>query len=115
LILPGDATHMGDGWETRRRRGPGHDWVEVQLGRAGTVTRAVIDTRHFKGNAPGSCSLEVQCDGAWVEVLPQTPLRPDTVHTFDKLAAAPRASRARLHIFPDGGVARLRLFGRIDE
>jgi allantoicase len=75
----------------------------------------VIDTRHFKGNAPGSCSLEVQCDGAWVEVLPQTPLRPDTVHTFDELAAAPRASRARLHIFPDGGVARLRLFGRIDE
>ena len=58
LIMPGDATHMGDGWETRRRRGPGHDWTIIRLGAAGTIRRVDVDTRHFKGNAPGACSLE---------------------------------------------------------
>ena len=58
LIMPGDATHMGDGWETKRRRGPGHDWTIVRLGAAGAIRRVEVDTRHFKGNAPGACSLE---------------------------------------------------------
>ena len=58
LIMPGDATHMGDGWETKRRRGPGHDWTIVRLGAAGTIRRVEVDTRHFKGNAPGACSLD---------------------------------------------------------
>ena len=64
LIMPGDATHMGDGWETRRRRGPGHDWTIIRLGAAGTIRRIEVDTRHFKGNAPGACSLEAPVEPA---------------------------------------------------
>ena len=121
LIMPGRGTHMGDGWETKRRRGPGNDWVVVKLGKAGTLERAVIDTIHFKGNAPGSCTLEI-CnapnagdtppESGWSEVLGQTPLQPDSLH---ELTFAPTgdATHARLSIFPDGGVSRLRLFGRV--
>ncbi len=59
LILPGRSTGMHDGWETRRRRGPGHDWCIVRLGAPGTIRRVEVDTSHFKGNFPESCSLEV--------------------------------------------------------
>jgi allantoicase len=112
---------MHDGWETRRRRGPGHDWAIVQLGVPGTIRSIEVDTTWFKGNAPGGCSIEVLEAGdpassaaEWREILPQTPLRPDTVHRFDgEVLAAPVATHARLNIFPDGGVARLRLFGSV--
>jgi allantoicase len=121
LIMPGDATHMGDGWETKRRRGPGHDWTIVRLGATGAIRRAEVDTRHFKGNAPGACSIDVTNIEAghaleaavWRELLPRTPLQPDTRHAFeDELRAAGDVTHARLNIFPDGGIARLRLFGR---
>ncbi len=121
LIMPGDATHMGDGWETKRRRGPGHDWTIVRLGAEGTIRRVDVDTRHFKGNAPGACSLDVvriadgrTLDGAdWRELLPRTPLQPHARHAFEgELRASGDATHARLNIFPDGGIARLRLFGR---
>jgi allantoicase len=90
LIMPGDATHMGDGWETKRRRGPGHDWTIVRLGAEGTIRRIEVDTRHFKGNAPGACSLDAVRleDGrltegaAWRELLPRTPLQPHARHPF---------------------------------
>ena len=121
LIMPGDATHMGDGWETKRRRGPGHDWTIVRLGAVGTIRRVDVDTRHFKGNAPGACSLDAvrlaagqaleQAD--WLELLPRTLLQPHTRHAFeDELRAIGDVTHARLNIFPDGGIARLRLFGR---
>jgi len=121
LIMPGDATHMGDGWETKRRRGPGHDWTIVRLGAEGTLRRVEVDTRHFKGNAPGACSIEgVRLDAgealdhaAWRELLPHTPLQPHARHTFeDELRGIGDVTHARLNIFPDGGIARLRLFGR---
>ena len=114
LIMPGDATHMGDGWETKRRRGPGHDWTVVRLGAEGIIRRVEVDTRHFKGNAPGACSLEGSRDQhAWQELLPHTPLQPDTRHRFEEeLMAIGDVLYVRLNIFPDGGVARLRLFGR---
>jgi allantoicase len=121
LIMPGDPRGMADGWETKRRRGPGHDWTIVRLGAPGAIRRIVVDTRFFKGNAPGWCSL----DGAignqaapadeldWRELMPRTPLRPDTVHTFeDEVRSVGEITHARLNIFPDGGVARLRLFGQ---
>ena len=118
LILPGRSTHMGDGWETRRRRGPGHDWSIVRLARRGVVQRVELDTDHFKGNAPGSCTLEA-CDAtgafdaataAWRTLVPETPLEPHARHAFDAEDAEP-ATHVRLNIYPDGGVARLRLFG----
>jgi allantoicase len=114
LIMPGDATHMGDGWETRRRRGPGYDWTIVRLGSEGTIRRVVVDTRHFKGNAPGACSLEGSRDEKdWQALLLRTPLQPHTQHLFeDELAAIGDVTHVRLNIFPDGGIARLRLFGR---
>ncbi|HKV13139.1 MAG TPA: 2-oxo-4-hydroxy-4-carboxy-5-ureidoimidazoline decarboxylase, partial [Thermoanaerobaculia bacterium] len=121
LILPGPSLGMHDGWETKRRRGPGHDWAIVKLGMRGALHRAEVDTSHFKGNAPGSCWIE-GCDapGAsgdlmdWREILPRTPLRPHTRHLFDELAAAGPFTHVRLNIFPDGGVARLRLFGTVN-
>ena len=121
LIMPGDATHMGDGWETKRRRGPGHDWTVVRLGAEGAIRRVDVDTRHFKGNAPGACSLDAVrleagqlLDGAvWRELLPRAPLQPHARHTFEEaLRDLGGVTHARLNIFPDGGIARLRLFGR---
>src|SRR5262249_20208509 len=126
LIMPGDATHMGDGWETKRRRGPGHDWTVIRLGARGAIRRVEIDTRHFKGNAPGACSLQVTSDFelggegasggqtiAWTELLPRTPLQAHARHWFeDGLRAAGDATHVRFNIFPDGGVGRLRLYGR---
>jgi allantoicase len=126
LIMPGRGVNMGDGWETKRRRGPGNDWVVVKLGKPGTVERIVVDTIHFKGNAPGSCLVEA-CNASnagdsapetgWVEVLPQTALQPDTLHEFSGagMGAGEGAvfTHVRLSIFPDGGVSRLRLFGRV--
>ena len=121
LIMPGDAMHMGDGWETKRRRGPGHDWTIVRLGAEGTIRRVEVDTRHFKGNAPGACSLDaVQlaegqplARAEWRELLPRTPLQPHARHAFEgALRDVGGVTHVRLNIFPDGGIARLRLFGR---
>ncbi len=119
LIMPGLARDMSDGWESQRRRGPGHDWCIIKLGAPGTLTRVEIDTSHFKGNYPESCSIDVGHGDAldsikWQELLPNTKLQPHTRHTFvDELANLGNATHARLNIFPDGGVSRLRLYGRI--
>jgi allantoicase len=128
LIMPGRSTHMGDGWETKRRRGPGHDWTIVRLAARGAIHRVELDTDHFKGNAPGSCMLET-CDAPadattasladpgrsrqWRVLLPQTSLQPHARHHFagQQLSHAEPATHARLNIYPDGGVARLRLYG----
>ncbi|HEV3219439.1 MAG TPA: allantoicase [Candidatus Acidoferrales bacterium] len=124
LILPGRSTGMHDGWETRRRRGPGHDWCIVRLGAHGKISRIEVDTSHFKGNFPESCSLEV-CTaprdlidpdslGAlpWKEILTRTKLQADSLHIYEKeLLDARAVTHARFHIYPDGGVARLRIFG----
>ena len=114
LIMPGHASSMSDGWETRRRRGPGHDWAVIQLGAAGVIHRAEVDTSHFKGNYPDSCSLEA-CDASGEVagvILPQTRLQADTRHVFgDEIQPAGPTSYVRFNIFPDGGVSRLRLYG----
>jgi allantoicase len=127
LILPGRALNMGDGWETRRRRGPGHDWTIVRLGARGAITRVEIDTDWYKGNAPGSCMLE-WCDapGATAEVLTgkktrwnpliaETPLEPDGRHEFEPASVVGPATHVRLNIYPDGGIARLRVFGLVPQ
>jgi len=126
LILPGRSTGMHDGWETRRRRGPGHDWCVIRLGAAGTIRRVEVDTSYFKGNFPDSCSLEV-CHAAceitesgslaalpWKEILPKSKLKADSLHVYEKeIADAGEVTHARFHIYPDGGVARLRIFGKL--
>ncbi|HEV2749149.1 MAG TPA: allantoicase [Gemmatimonadales bacterium] len=127
LIMPGRSRDMADGWETRRRRGPGHDWVVLRLGRRGVIERVELDTTHFKGNFPESASLE-GCDVAgggggaapgddarWRELVARTPLRANALHRMPvaRPARTP-VTHVRLNIFPDGGVARVRLWGRPD-
>lgn len=123
LIMPGRSTHMGDGWETKRRRGAGHEWTIVRLAKRGAIERVELDTDHFRGNAPGSCSIEC-CDAgldadvvtnapAWRPLLPQTALQPHARFRWREEIAPQNATHVRLNIFPDGGVARLRVFGRL--
>jgi allantoicase len=126
LIMPGRSTHMGNGWETRRRRGPGHDWAIVKLATRGRLHRIEVDTDHYKGNAPGRCMVEMSdapavpdADvqalaarvGAWRGLLHETPLEPHARHRFTALAHHAPATHVRLNIYPDGGIARLRLYG----
>jgi len=113
LLMPGRAVNMSDGWETKRRRGQGHDWMIVQLAAQGELHRMEVDTSHFKGNAPGTCSLEASDgDSNWREILPQTPLYAHTLHHFDVKG---HASHLRFNIFPDGGVSRLHVYGTVTE
>lgn len=118
LLFPGLSGGMHDGWETRRSRRQGSDWAIVQLAAKGTPTRIVVDTSHFKGNCPESFSLEGSPDGgaSWRELHPRTELRAHTKHVF---AVAPAlqlaATHVRLRVYPDGGVARLRVFGRLGD
>ena len=122
MLMPGRAKNMGDGWETKRRRGPGHDWSIVRLGTPGMLTKIEIDTNHYKGNYPDSASIEgcllsgasaeTLMSAEWGEVLPQTKLRAHTRHLFSKeLRARGPVSHLRLNIFPDGGVSRFRVHG----
>jgi allantoicase len=108
LLLPGQARVMGDGWETSRRRDQANDWVAVRLACAGCVEVAELDTSHFVGNAPGWATL--RGDGSDL-LPPRTPLQPDTRHRF-AVPGSPGAEEVRLDIYPDGGMARLRVFGR---
>lgn len=126
LIMPGRALSMSDGWETRRRRGPGHDWCIIQLGTMGHINRVEVDTSHFKGNFPESCSLEA-CSAVglpaesltdpsipWQTILPRTKLQAHTRHVFaDEILRMGPVSHVRFNIFPDGGVSRLRLYGTV--
>lgn len=128
LLMPYSAANMGDGWETKRRRGPGHDWAVLRLGIAGAIRRIEIDTAHFKGNYPDTASVEgvvmreedggVSADVAtrtsadWHVVLPQTKLQADHLHSFEREPKGDvAATHVRLNIFPDGGVSRFRVFG----
>ena len=121
MLMPGLAASMGDGWETSRRRDDANDWVVVRLAAPAVIDLADLDTSHFKGNAPGTASLRgvdarrgsLDDPTDWFDLLPAVPLTPDTPHRF-RLAAAPAATHVRMDIFPDGGMARLRLHGRPD-
>ncbi|MDT0344042.1 allantoicase [Streptomyces litchfieldiae] len=114
---PGRPRTMADGWETRRRRDRGHDWLRYRLAGRAVIRAVEIDTGTYKGNAPGWAALSVADgeSGDWREVLPRTPLLPDAVHRLVLNAEVPPATHARLDIHPDGGVARLRLHGSLTE
>lgn len=120
LISPGEARVMGEGWETARRRDDGNDWVEVRLAAPGVVRLAEIDTSCFVGNAPGWAALHGRDaraaapgdDVQWQQLLPRTRLQPDTPHRL-RLAPGPEVTHVRLDVYPDGGLARLRLHGEL--
>ncbi|MGW0803021.1 allantoicase [Nonomuraea sp. NPDC002799] len=117
----GSKGQVYDGWETRRRREPGHDWAVVRLGIPGTIRGVVVDTAWFKGNYPPHASVEAArvaghpspaelLAAEWAEIVPMTGLKGDAEHHFD-VADEARYTHVRLNIFPDGGVARLRVHG----
>jgi allantoicase len=115
-IQPGRSHKMDDGWETRRRRDRGHDWIRYRLVARSEIRALEIDTAYLKGNSAGWASVSVKDgdDGDWREILPRTRLQPDTNHRF-VLPAQATATHARVDIYPDGGISRLRLFGTLTE
>ena len=128
LTAPGRGVNMGDGWETRRRREPGHDWAVLELGAPGRIDEVVIDTAFFKGNYPDRCFLQAAASAtgspeeiaaaseSWPLLLPEVKLEADKVHVFrDGLADLGAIRFVRLNIIPDGGVSRLRLIGRKED
>lgn len=129
LLLPGRGVDMGDGWETKRTRGPHVDWVVVRLGARGSIDHLVIDTAHFRGNFPqkvqvfagdfsglGEGKEPGSEDAGWVEVLEPTRSGADTEAVYKaELKGIERGkawTHAKLVIIPDGGVKRFRVFGR---
>ncbi len=125
LLMPGRAVNMGGGWETRRKRMPGNDWILVRLGDAGTISVVEIDTNHFKGNYPDRAALRgIYAPGArvtelvdprteWTTIFGERKLEAHTRHFVeaDAIEQAGPFTHVRLDIFPDGGVSRLRVWG----
>ena len=128
LFIPDKFTARGkwmDGWETRRRRTPGHDWCVVRLGMAGQIRGVDVDTNHFVGNFPERASIEA-CfrpgkvaarallgpRTAWRVILPPSSLRGGATNLF-AIEASQVFTHVRLNIYPDGGVARLRVYGEV--
>lgn len=124
LIMPGRAANMGDGWETKRRRGPGYDWAIIKLGKPGKIKKIEVDTNHFKGNYPDTCTVEI-CNAAdkavdaltwtefdWKELLSRQKLQASTQHFYEKeLKDVGVCTHVKLNVYPDGGVSRLRIWG----
>jgi allantoicase len=126
MIAPGRAKNMGDGWETRRKRiieGP--DWSIIKLANKGSIKELLIDTNHFKGNYPDSCSVEgIYAPDLqdidffnphkleWTEILPKSKLEGHKEHKFTDLKNTNKVfTHLKLNIFPDGGISRFRAFG----
>ncbi|KAG7195953.1 Allantoicase [Scheffersomyces spartinae] len=122
LILPGRGVDMGDGWETKRSREPGHtDWAIIKLGAPTIAKKIIIDTAHFRGNFPqlvvvkGIFSSEktpAHDDSKWVELVPQSKTGPDKEHTYE-VTNSDKITHVQLIIIPDGGVKRVRVLGNI--
>lgn len=111
MLRPTAPAGMFDGWETKRRRGPGHDWASFRLGLAGTVEQVDADTSFFKGNAPGWVSVDLSDDGAeWETVVDHVAIAANSVNSI-RLDDPAHAGYARLSIHPDGGMARFRVWG----
>jgi allantoicase len=126
LLRPGRGINMGDGWETRRRREPGNDWCILALGHKGIAEQIEVDTAHFKGNFPAACSIQAACVGAgagtaqslitqsmfWHTLMDEQPLTADGIHQFGNLKDLGPITHIRFNMIPDGGVSRVRLFGK---
>jgi allantoicase len=126
VFRPDEYTERGkwmDGWESRRKRTPGHDWALIELGATGHVLGLDIDTGHFDGNQPAFASVEgayaergtelaALAQRPWRPLLSQSPLRPDAQNLFAATPTSEPVNHVRLRIYPDGGVARFRVYGR---
>ncbi|GGC93962.1 allantoicase [Undibacterium terreum] len=122
VFIPGKYDTNGkwmDGWESRRKRVNGYDWCVLKLARAGVIKGVDIDTSHFTGNYPPAASLEgaYVADGApdaqtqWTEILPSVNLQGNS-HHYHEVGSEQAYTHLRLNIYPDGGVARLRVYGQ---
>jgi len=126
LLSEGRGRTMGDGWETRRRREPGNDWIIIKLAKKAIIKEIEIDTAHFKGNFPDQASIQavsgseviisneniIKDSEKWDFILEKTKLKADSIHKFSlDLNSQKEATHVRLNIYPDGGVSRLRIFG----
>ena len=123
LIKPTTGIDMSDGWETKRRRGPGYDWSILKLGSPCNIERVIVDTLHFKGNFPDTCSIDgcfepnrthdsiIENNTIWSELLPKSKLSANQETIFILNLNSPM-THIRFNIFPDGGVSRLRILGR---
>lgn len=126
LINPGRGVNMGDGWETKRRRAPGFDWCLLALGQAGKIEKIEIDTAHFKGNYPAQVSIQAIYieDATDPQLIPQSMFWPflldaqdmqmDHIHSYlTEILAHEKVSHIRVNMIPDGGISRIRLWGKV--
>ena len=110
-----------DGWESRRRRTTGNDWCLIRLAKPGRIVGFDINTAHFTGNYPpgasidGSSSEDVPSDDDWQELLEPVSLTGDNQHFFESQFHEKPIRWVRLNIYPDGGVARLKVYGEPDD
>lgn len=125
IFIPDKYTNRGkwmDGWESRRKRGPGNDWCVIQLATPARIYGVDIDTNHFVGNHPPQASIE-GCHYAnlkrfdansaqWIEILSKSPLLPGSQNFYD-ISDRNLYTHLRLNIYPDGGVARLKVYGEV--
>ena len=125
IIAPGKGKNMGDGWETRRSRGKNFDWLIIKFGKPGLIKKLEIDTHHFKGNYPDSCSIQtaiinkdlsnnliVKNSKNWKFILNKSKLSAHKKHVFKKfLIKRNKENYLKINIYPDGGISRIRAFG----
>ena len=125
IIAPGKGKNMGDGWETRRSRGKNFDWLIIKFGKPGLIKKLEIDTHHFKGNYPDSCSIQtasiskdlsnksiVNNSKNWKFILNKSKLSAHKKHIFKKfLIKRSKENYLKINIYPDGGISRIRAFG----
>ena len=125
ILAPGKAKNMGDGWETRRRRGKGNDWLILNCIDGSSIDKIEISTHHFKGNYPSYCSLQaaylsskgskqiVNSSNKWKYLLKNTKLSANKTHKFiNSLMKKDKINYIKINIFPDGGISRFRIFGK---
>jgi len=125
VIAPGKGKNMGDGWETRRSRGKNYDWLIIKFGKPGLIKKLEIDTHHFKGNYPDTCSIQTanisknlsnkliaNNSKNWKFILNKSKLSANKKHVFKKfLVKRNKENYLRINIHPDGGISRIRAFG----
>jgi allantoicase len=129
ILTEGRGINMGDGWETRRRREPGNDWIIIKLGAAGCLDRIEVDTAYFKGNFPDKCSIQaafvtsgtdqsvITQSMFWDEMMAPSKLKADHQAYFgsDEILMKIPVTHLRLNIHTDGGISRFRVFGRLSK